>query len=320
VPALSFVIPTHNRASILVQCLRAVADQDDPSVEYEIVVVDDGSSDETQAAVQALIPSLACPVTVLRQDNAGPATARNLGVSAATGQLIAFLGDDIVVARSYVRSLYQCYQRAGDELRGVLGFTRYREDCVPTPFGRWLDTDSGFQFEFRAAEEDVPLAFDQFYTSNVLLARTTFERAGGFDERLRHAAFEDTELGNRLAQLGFSLHFCPQAQAVHVHPVSVQATRARMKMIARALNDLQHINPELFARLYPEADTVFGHPSTARRAVRRLFSGPVAQAVQQFDRRGIALPGALYARVLRSTFSREMSSRWSGRDGTMNGT
>jgi len=319
-PALSFVIPTHNRASILVQCLRALNVQDDPPVKYEVVVVDDGSSDDTQAVVQAVLPTLSIPGRLLRQENAGPAAARNQGVAAASGGLIGFLGDDIVVEHSYVRNLYHAYVQHHDELHGELGHTRYREDCIPTPFGRWLDADSGFQFEYREVKEGVPLAFDQFYTSNVLLSRAAFERAGGFDVRLRHAAYEDTDLGNRLAGLGFVLYFCPDARAVHVHDVSLQATRTRMRMVAQALDDLRQINPELFQTLYPEADAIFGHPSAARRAVRWLFSGPVAQVVEMLDRRGMTLPGDIYARILRSSFSREVSSLWLLQSVTMDGT
>lgn len=319
-PALSFVIPTHNRASILVQCLHALDMQLDSSVEYEVVVVDDGSTDDTQAVVHELIPRLSVSVHLLRQEKAGPAAARNRGVEAASGRLIAFLGDDIIVDRSYVRSLYHGYMQHGDELHGVLGHTRYREDCVPTPFGRWLDTHSGFQFEYREVKEGVPLAFNLFYTSNVLLSRTAFERAGGFDVRLRHAAYEDTELGSRLARLGFHLYFCPGARAVHVHAVSLQATRTRMKMAAHALDDLRDINPQLFETLYPEADAIFGHPSAARRAVRWMFSGPVAQAVENLDRRSVTVPGNVYARILRSSFSREMSSLWPLRGVTMDDT
>jgi GT2 family glycosyltransferase len=319
-PALSFVIPTLNRASILVQCLRALDVQDDPAVEYDVVVVDDGSSDDTRAVVQTLLPTLSISVRLLRQENAGPAAARNRGVAAASGRLIAFVGDDVIVERSYVRSLYHGYMQHGDELHGVLGHTHYREDCIPTPFGRWLDTDSGFQFEYREVKEGVPLAFDQFYTSNVLLSRSAFERAGGFDVRLRHAAYEDTELGHRLAQLGFALYFCPEARAVHVHAVSLQAAVARMKMVAHALEDLRHINPDLFEMLYPEAIAIFCHPSVARRMVRWLFSGPVAQAVDTLDRRGVALPGEIYARILRSSFSREMSSFWPPQGVTMDGS
>ena len=318
-PELSFVIPTYNRVSTLVECLHALDEQDDVPVEYEVIVVDDGSQDDTASVVETLIPTLSMPLLLLRQQNAGPATARNRGVSAARGRLIGFLGDDIVVERSYVRSLLEAYRRHDNGLHGVLGLTRYRQDCVPTPFGRWLDRDGGFQFEYHALTDGSPLAFDQFYTSNVLLPRSVFERAGGFDDRLRRAAFEDTDLGYRLARLGFVLYFCPHATAVHVHAVSLHATAERMRMAARALQDIRSINSDLFATLYPDADALFGHPSIGRRVVRWLFSGPAETIADMLDWRGVPLPHAVYARILRSAFSHEMSILQHNGGSTMDG-
>jgi GT2 family glycosyltransferase len=318
-PTVSFVIPTYNRAPILAQCLHALDAQDGAPVEYEVVVVDDGSTDDTEAAMDTLVPELSIPVRLLHQQNQGAATARNLGVMAAQGNLIGFLGDDIVVGRSYVRNLYSGYLEHEGEFHGVLGRTHYRADSIPTPFGRWLDTKSGFQFDYSEACEGAPLPFELFYASNVLVPRAALEQVGGFDTRLRRA-YEDAELGYRLSRHGFTFYFCPEAHAEHLHAVSLPSAAARMRMIGQSLNDLHHVNRELFEALYPEADRVFGHPSTARRVGRWLFSDPVARMVEFLDRRGVKVPGDIYARILRSNFSREMSTLWPHAGVTMDST
>jgi GT2 family glycosyltransferase len=319
-PTISFVIPTFSRAPILAQCLRALDAQESAPVEYEVVVVDDGSTDDTGMVMNGIVPGLSVPVRLLHQQNQGAATARNLGVTAARGNLIGFLGDDIVVERSYVRNIYGGYLEHEGEPHGVLGHTRYRADSIPTPFGRWLDTKSGFQFDYSEARVDAPLPFELFYASNILVPRAALEQAGGFDTRLRVAAYEDAELGYRLSRQGLTLYFCPEARAEHIHRVSITSAAARMRMLGQSLNDLRHINSELFDTLYPEANGVFGHPSATRRVGRWLFSNPVARVVEFLDRGGVEVPGDVYARILRSTFSREMSTLWPRTGVTIDGT
>jgi GT2 family glycosyltransferase len=318
-PTISFVIPTYNRAPILVQCLQALGSQESAPVDYEVIVVNDGSTDDTRVVMDQLMPRLSFPIRLFHQRNQGAATARNAGVTAAKGNLIGFLGDDIVVERSYVRHLYTCYLEHVGAFHGVLGLTHYQSDSIPTPFGHWLDKRSGFQFDYSAARVGLPLPFELFYTSNILIPRSVFELVGGFEPRLRRA-YEDAELGYRLSRQGFTLYFCPEARAEHIHAVSISSAAARMKMIARSLHELRHIDPELFHTLYPEADVIFGHPSAMRRMVRWLFSGPIAPMAELLDRRGVTLSGDIYTRILRSSFSREVSLLWLLQSVTMDGT
>src|SRR5690242_1107122 len=103
---VSFVIPTYNRAAVLVDCLLALDRQRAAGISFDIIVVDDGSRDATVDAVERLRPRLSSPVQVLRQENQGPAAARNRGVAAARADLIVFLGDDIIVEPDYLAHLY----------------------------------------------------------------------------------------------------------------------------------------------------------------------------------------------------------------------
>ena len=97
----SVVIPTYNRPSQLRECLEALADQDYPRTAFEVIVVDDGSTESLRGIDDLFRAKL--PLVFLRQQNAGPASARNTGAQHAKGRYIAFTDDDCVPARDWLR-------------------------------------------------------------------------------------------------------------------------------------------------------------------------------------------------------------------------
>src|SRR5689334_11849964 len=97
---VSVVVPTHNRCHVLKQTLPALLDQDFPQDAYEVVVVVDGSTDETLSYLRGLqAPNLRVEV----QANAGPAVARNRGIELSNGKIILMLDDDLICERDLVR-------------------------------------------------------------------------------------------------------------------------------------------------------------------------------------------------------------------------
>src|SRR5215467_6944013 len=94
-PEVSVVIPTHNRLEVLAEVLSALVRQEG-APPFEVVIVDDGSTDGTADWLRHR--SFGLPLRVLVQDNRGPAAARNTGVAVAAGRWVAFLGDDTVPA------------------------------------------------------------------------------------------------------------------------------------------------------------------------------------------------------------------------------
>src|SRR5262245_9910726 len=98
---LSVIIPTHNRVHILKECLQAIFHQDLPQKDFEIIIVDDGSKDETKATVSSLQkkhPNL----LYLYQENQGQGIARNHGIHKAKGDIVVFIGDDIIVRKDFL--------------------------------------------------------------------------------------------------------------------------------------------------------------------------------------------------------------------------
>lgn len=307
---VTVVVPTYNRSGVLFECLAALEAQQ-CDVTFDVIVVDDGSTDGTADAVARFQASSAMSVAFLRQENLGPASARNRGVESARGDLVLFLGDDIVVQPGHLDEIYRTYVERDGGPRAIVGFTSYRDDCVSTPFGHWLDRRSGFQFQYPPDDATGPLPFTHFYTSNVLVPRDALLDVGGFNSGFRRAAHEDTELAFRLAHRGVKLYFCPTARALHVHRVSVESTALRMRMVAHEAITLHQLNPALFNELYPHAEGSFGQAPFPRNLLRSVAAGPLVSALNVWDQTlRLTLPDVLYRVSMTSAFSAEMSRNW----------
>lgn len=206
----SVVIPTYNRKPILEKCLYALEQQvydDCGAIEgYEVVVVDDGSTDET-------VPWLRCQALTLphvklyEQDHLGPAAARNLGVERAKGDIIIFIDSDLVVTEAFLQAHARALQNGQRQLRSDRLFT----------YGRVINTCN---FEAPTSEPFKVTDFSAAYfaTGNVAIARHWLIKAGLFDTQFQLYGWEDLELGVRLKQLGLTLIKCPQAVGYHWHP------------------------------------------------------------------------------------------------------
>ena len=117
---LSVVIPTYNRLPILQKCLRALEQQRwaEPISGYEVVLVDDGSTDDTVAWVQQHTQEIP-HVRLICQQHGGPAEGRNRGVAAARGDVIVFIDSDLVVTEGFLQAhadaLAQCWQHSSTQ-------------------------------------------------------------------------------------------------------------------------------------------------------------------------------------------------------------
>lgn len=204
----SVIIPTYNRRPILEKALRALESQTpSPFVNgYEVIVVDDGSSDRTcewLAEAAAEFPH----IRVFSQAHQGPAAARNLGIESATGETIVFIDSDLVVTETFLSAHAEGLAAARK---------RYQSDRVFT-YGRVINTNN---FTDPTSEPYTLTDFSAAYfaTGNVAIARHWLEAAGKFDPQFKEYGWEDLELGIRLKKLGLKLMKCPAAVGYHWHP------------------------------------------------------------------------------------------------------
>lgn len=228
---LSVVIPTYNRLPILQQCLWALEEQQlaAPISGYEVVVVDDGSTDATVEWLSS--QSAALPhVRLIRQQHGGPAEGRNRGVLEARGEVIVFIDSDLVVTSTFLlnhaRALTSDWERHGNRR------------CFT--YGAVINT-ANFEAPTSEPHKLRDLSWAYFATGNVAIDRQLLEQAGLFDTAFRLYGWEDLELGERLRHLGTRLVRCPAAVGYHWHPalnlgqipdlIRVERERARMGLV-----------------------------------------------------------------------------------------
>ncbi|MDB9315059.1 glycosyltransferase [Spirulina sp. CS-785/01] len=207
---LTVVIPTYNRKPILEKCLRALESQqftpESGITGYEVVVVDDGSTDGTVDWLKSQ-PAEFPHLVLYTQDHQGPAAARNLGVERARGEIIIFIDSDLVVTECFLQAhavgLREGAKRLGSEAvftYGTVVNTCNFADPTSEPY-KLTDFSAAY-----------------FATGNVAIARHWLIKAGLFDPQFQQYGWEDLELGVRLKQLGLKLIKCPQAVGYHWHP------------------------------------------------------------------------------------------------------
>ena len=228
---VSVVIPTYNRWPILEKCLLALEQQQAcPLIDrYEVVVVDDGSTDGTPDWLRQNATRFP-HVRLIEQSHGGPAEGRNRGVDHAQGDVIVFIDSDLVVTDSFLSchagSLVSSWAERGDRL------------CFT--YGAVVNTAN---FEQPTAERHKlrDLSWAYFATGNVAIDKEVLQRAGLFDTGFRLYGWEDLELGERLRRMGVKLIKCPAAVGYHWHPaltldqiprlIQVEGERARMGLV-----------------------------------------------------------------------------------------
>lgn len=205
---LSIVIPTYNRQPILDKCLRALESQqftpNRPIANYEIIVIDDGSTDNT---IDWLKSQVFPHVRLLQQQHQGPAAARNLGVMQAQGDTIIFIDSDLVVTEQFLQAHADALRQGQQQMGSDRLFT----------YGRVINT-CNFADPTSEPFKLTDFSAAYFATGNVAIPRHWLEKAGLFDTRFQLYGWEDLELGVRLKQLGLKLIKCPAAVGYHWHP------------------------------------------------------------------------------------------------------
>ncbi|MGH2923405.1 MAG: glycosyltransferase family 2 protein [Solirubrobacterales bacterium] len=240
---LSVVIPTRDRREELLRTLAALRGQRDPGGGFEVVVVDNGSSDASLEAALELGAGGAMRLRAISEPRPGPAAARNAGVAAASGEVILFLGDDMEPADpSLVDAHARLHRGAGDPRYGVLGHVAWSGRQEVTALMDWLGRT--FQFDYVNLAPGRVAPSHAFWTAHVSLRRELFERAGGFDTRFPWAGVEDLELGLRLERLRGWLDYHPELLVLHTHPVELAGSLERSRWVGRSSALLHEIHPD----------------------------------------------------------------------------
>jgi glycosyltransferase involved in cell wall biosynthesis len=203
---VSVVVPTYNRSASLGRLLNALDRQ--TFSDFEVLVVDDGSSDGTIGFLRTRISPFS--IRLIEQQHAGPAAARNRGVAEAKGKFILFLDDDVVPIPELIER--HIMEHASNPNAVVIGPMSPPGNWPRAIWIRWEEVQLDKQYRAMVAGEWACTA-RQFYTANASVARSRFLDAGGFDTGFKRA--EDVELGYRLSDQQALFVFQPRAEVLH---------------------------------------------------------------------------------------------------------
>lgn len=237
----SIIIPTFNQAESVRPCLASLVGQTIPAHRYEILVIDDGSTDRTPEVVAGF----AAPVRVVRlSQNHGRSAARNTGIREARAECVVFVDSDEVVRPDFLEWHLRTHRDHGP---GILSR------------GPVVSVDTLDDLEKRRHPR---LASSAAYldTANAALERSAVIKAGMFDEAFPGYGWEDFELGLRLRQSGIRRVFCRHAAAFHLQPAldpgALDALFAKEEARARSAVYFYRKHPTFETRLLIQATLV----------------------------------------------------------------
>lgn len=260
-PSISVIIPTYNRPRQLALCLQALAADNFPHEEFEVIVVDDGGALPAGSAIDQL--RLTLDLTVIRQDNGGVGEARNHGAKRARGKYLIFLDDDCFPERGWLRALAARLEKS--PLEAVAGKTV--NGCTDNVYDCASHLLSYYQYE-HYENGSVPVEF--LAPNNLAMPAALFHAAGGFHTDLR-LAYEDREFCDRWLRTGYRLAYAPEAVVRHCRSMTLRS-------FCR-----QHWNyGRMASRYYREAAETA--PSRIRNKLPRMFLDVARQAWR--DRHG----------------------------------
>lgn len=240
----SVIIPTYNRREMLEWTLLSLANQAAGTPDFEVLVCDDGSSDDTKPAALAFKGRLNLRYYFQEDRGYRVASARNLGIAAALGKICIFLDCGVVACKEFVRAHLEAHASAkrpaavigyvhGFDEKDSEGHTLLSildpldpESSINRMKGGFPDMRESYYRKCGNELGRLPAPWVYFWTCNVSASRVEIERAGRFDETFQSWGMEDLDLGYRLHLLGLEFHVAWKAEAIHCpHPRDVEGNK-----------------------------------------------------------------------------------------------
>ena len=207
IPSISIIIPVKNRPQDIKECLTSLSSLDYPKDKFEIIVVNDGSTDSTSKVIETFgIKAIHLPQSI------GASACRNLAAKEARGELLAFTDSDCVAHPNWLKDIVPYFE---DEEIGIVGgyvsnyYSRSALDC-------YEDVKSSLNmgpYLFRVIDREYSNAYVP--SCNLIIPKKTFIKVSGFQEDM--SVGEDVDLCWRVRKLGYHLLYVPQGKVEHKH-------------------------------------------------------------------------------------------------------
>jgi GT2 family glycosyltransferase len=206
-PFVSVVVATYNRKKMLGDCINSLFNQTYPKEEYEVIIINDGSTDGTEDTLIEYAKRAPCGFKWFTQDNSGQTVAFNLGIKNSTGEVVCITGDDCIMDTACIQNLIRGYDRKEVGAVGgrILGM---KTDGFVENY-----TEKSRMF----SQEDFIYHF--IVGGNSSYRKSVLDEIKGFDEFFRHG--QDTEICMRIRLKGYSLRYLPESIVYHKHKATV---------------------------------------------------------------------------------------------------
>lgn len=242
-PEISILLCSYNREQKVGRCLEALANQSIDSSRYEVICVNDGSTDATGAQMKAGLKGLRGRY-IEHESNKALAAARNTAIAAATGKYLLFINDDTYATPTFLEEHLKTHQLHSGKDIAVAGYLPFIEAYKNRVFSLAL-MDANLYFGYNGLPTNQALPFWFFITGNLSVGRHLFTKDNiRFDESFIRYGYEDIECGYRLWQKGLNVYYNPQAQAIHDHLLTIENFISREEN--NAVNILQ------FCAMHPD--------------------------------------------------------------------
>ena len=241
VPRISVVIPTYNRAEMLMSALAALEEQSLDAGDYEVVVVDDGSTDATPDLVTALRPGFR--LTYRRIGHRGISVAKNVGTLAARSPLVLYADDDDQADRDLLAEHLAAHAAEPADSVAVLGYTTWSPDLTVTPVMEYLTDIGQLLFAYPSMRGRGRLDYTAFWGGRSSCKRQFLLEHGLFQPAFT-SIIEDIELGYRLSRAGLSVVFNERALSYMIRGVTFEEFCERSWRRGRALVRFSGLHPD----------------------------------------------------------------------------
>jgi len=205
---VSIIVPAKDEEDKIERCLRTLQAQSMDRVDYEVILVDDGSTDQTAEVARSL------SVQVLSQANRGPASARNAGAQQAEGAILLFTDADCEADPDFAARMYRALR--DPQVAGAMGAYRSRQTKLIPRFVQQ-------EFAFKQKRMEALETINAVHTYAAAYRRDVFISNGGFDESYPVPSNEDQEFSYRLVEAGHRLVYVPEAIVYHLHDRNLRA-------------------------------------------------------------------------------------------------
>ena len=266
-PRISVLLATYERPTLLAACLEGFCDQTLPASEFEVVVVDDGSSGpETERVLADFAARL--PLTWTRIDHSGRSAAKNLALLLARGDLVLFFDDDDRPAPDLLDEHVRAHARHPGEATAILGHTGWDPQLEVSPLMHYLTDVDRLLFAYGNFEPGELIDWRGFWEGRVSSKRSLHLRHGLHDQRLEYSI--DVELAWRLRHHGLEVVYHPAARSVMSRPIDFDEFCRRYEAKGRAQAAIASLHDDPAIREYTKVEDAAARWEAARRELPRL--------------------------------------------------